>query len=154
MTGKNKIFKANEKDVLIYVAAYHKKNPEEIIVFDTVESLVTDHNFLDLILKEKVQFTSIKDQKWADKFSKSIGYASSYGRGGNHFVGEVAIASANEFSKEMGSLFDYLDRKNFNSLKQKADFLNHYGITTKRDSHWTKTAVSRTHKRWQKLNIK
>ncbi|MDH7913461.1 hypothetical protein [Winogradskyella sp. SYSU M77433] len=145
--------KSKSPDIVEQIRKEYQETKKKITL-DDIMPLVDNFEFIDLVVEKKIPFRSIINQRYSESLSKTLLYLSnkkSLGRGGNPYVGKTVSKLADKFALEIGITLDELDKLGFSSLKDKADELNSRNIKTSRGKTWTKTAVSRIVKRWDKI---
>jgi len=141
-------------DIIEQISNEYFINNKEIISFTEIRPLIGNKEFIDLIVKAKINFTAKTNKDIAEAYCDTLLYLSdkkALGRVGNHKAGKNTIEPANKFAKEIGPILDELESEGFKTLQSKADELNAKKIKTLRDKNWNSSTVKRTWERWQAL---
>ena len=96
--------------------------------------LLDNPEFLKLIIKEEIPFSSIEDEELANKISDGLlklTKTKGFLKGGNPKGGQNYIDKSNEFAREIGPILDKIDEDGYTSLKKKASYLNNKNIKIK-----------------------
>ena len=144
-TDAKDVFKAIEENI---------KKGHRLRKFDDILPLLDNTDFIDSVLKNQFEFTSIENRNLAESYSDALKYVNekfAEFKENSHDLGEVMTNSADLFAKKMGPQLDKLHTDGLTSLNAKAKHLNALGVKTMRGKDWTKTAIKNTHERWQKL---
>lgn len=142
------------KDIINQIKKEFFFNKKEIISFNDIKPLIGNKEFIDLVVRAKIPFTSTRNKYFANALSDTLNYLSDkkgLGKGGNRFAGKHLTTASNDFAQKIGPRINLLEEEGFMSLQSKADKLNEEGIKTLRGKQWTSMAIKNTFERWQKL---
>ncbi|WP_299111433.1 hypothetical protein [uncultured Winogradskyella sp.] len=151
--GEIRLIKSDSSKLCDEIFNEFYKNLADVIVFDHAEPLLSNKNFVDLIVDNKIPFTSIVDKELAEAYSETLSYISNKldSKAGDKKVGKRMKNTADVFAKKIGPKLDELDEQGHKTLQAKATQLNNYGIKTMRGKKWTKTSIKNTFERWDKI---
>jgi GTP:adenosylcobinamide-phosphate guanylyltransferase len=129
-------------------------NENGTVIIDSILPLIGQSDFIDLIIENKIEFSSVCEPELSRDLSRSLLYLSNkkgIRPAGNTKAYLNITKKADEFVLQIGPVLDELDKEDFKTLKNKADELNRRKIKTLRGRDWLPSTIRNTINRWQEL---